>query len=41
MKNSLNAEFDDFGENLNVKLSYNSDEPEKGIQIQEKVVKEK
>lgn len=40
-KNSMNAEFDDFGKNLNVKLAYNSDEPEKGFQIQEKAIKEK
>jgi hypothetical protein len=39
-KKSLNAEFDDFGTGLNVKLAYNADEPEKGFQITEKKIKE-
>lgn len=39
-KNSLNVEFDNLRDDLNVKLTYNSDQPEKGFQIEETKLKE-
>ena len=38
--NVLKIEFDNFREDINVKLSYNSDEPEKGFQIEQTPLKE-
>lgn len=39
-KNSLNVDFDNIRDKLNVKLTYNSAEPEKGFQIKETKLKE-
>jgi hypothetical protein len=38
--NSLNIEFDNFRDDVNVKVTYNSDQPEKGFQIEETKLKE-
>ncbi len=38
--NLLNLEFDNFRDDVNVKLTYNSDQPEKGFQIEETKLKE-
>jgi hypothetical protein len=39
--NLLNIEFDNFRDDVNIKLSYNAEQPEKGFQIEETKLKEK
>jgi hypothetical protein len=38
--NLLNIDFDNFRDDVNVKVTYNSDQPEKGFQIEETKLKE-
>ena len=39
-KNTLFIDFDNFRDDVNTKLTYNADEPEKGFQIEEKPLKD-